>query len=325
MKQTDSAIGKVMAKINKDVGEDIAYLGDEKDDVEVIPSGILPLDFALGCGGFPRGRVTDVFGHESVGKSSICYVLIASAQKMGISCGLLDAENSFMPDYAEFHGVDSSKLLVVSPDCFEDGAEAVEAMVKGGIGLIVIDSVSSMVPRPEAEAEHGKAPMAIQARLMSQMLRKLVAPIAKHNTALVCINQMRANLMSTHAGDRYTVTGGFALKFYASIRLKVARIGGLIDDNKTHTGSLIGFTVAKNKIANPGGKAEVRYFFDKGFEKEGDLVKMGLENGVFTREGNAVLYEGMKIGRGHDDAASYLEATPDVKQKVISALFPHVQ
>jgi recombination protein RecA len=319
------SLKEILSAINSDIGTGIASMGDDKNEVEVIPTGILPLDFALGCGGIPRGRITDIFGMESAGKSTLCYILISQAQKMGIPCAIVDAENSYMPDYSQRYGVDASNLLVITPSCFEEAAESMEKLIRGGVGLIVIDSVSSLVPKSEAEAEHGKAPMAIQARLMSQMLRKLVTPIAKNNTAVVCINQMRANLMATNPHDKYTVTGGFALKFYSSIRMKVSRVGSIMGKSEKHIGYKVGFKVVKNKTANPGGNCEVPYMFDSGYIKEGDLVTMCVERDIFSKEGNSIIFEGNKIGRGHADATAYLDSNKELKQRVISLLFPQPQ
>lgn len=316
----------IVDEINKLCGKKNAFTGDDDSiaNVDVIPTNILPLDFVLGCGGIPRGKITDIFGLESAGKSSLCYTLIDSAQKKGLKCALVDAEYSYNPDYVKKFGVNVKELLIIQPDCFEEAAEIIETLVKEKYGLIIIDSVSSLVPRPEAEAEHGKSPMAIQARLMSQMLRKQVSHISKNNTSVVCVNQMRANLMATNPYDKYTVTGGFALRFYSSIRLQVSKKIVLKTKGGKPVGYIVGFQVKKNKIARPSGICEVPYLFDGGFVKEGDIASMAIEKGVFKQEG-AWIFHGETKWHGKEKANAEIQNNPTLKSQLLSQIFPQTQ
>lgn len=311
-------------ELNEKSGKTIAFYGNDRrvEKVDVIPTGIMPLDFALGTGGIPRGRITDIYGLPSVGKSTICFTLMAQAHKLGLECALVDAEYSYYPEYVKSFGVDTDKLLVIQPDCFEEAAEAIEAMVRNKTGLIVIDSVSSLVPRPEAEAEHGKAPMAIQARLMSQMLRKIVSPVSKNNTALVCINQMRVNMMSTNPYDKYTVTGGWALKFYSSVRIEVKKLTAIMGKKgEEQLGYNTGFTIKKNKLARPGLSCEIPYLFGEGFNADGDIVEMAVKKGLITQQG-AWYVMGEKKWQGKAKAESEINSDPALRDELISVLFP---
>lgn len=309
--------------LNKSAGKRIAFLGDDDsiEKVEVIPTGILPLDFAIGIGGIPKGKITNIYGRESVGKSTICYTLIAKAQEQGIQCALVDGEFSFQPAYAQKFGVNTKNLLIIQADCQEEGFEAIETVIRNGYGLVVVDSISSMVPRALAEAEHGKSPMAMQARGISQGLIKILPPLAKNNCAVVMISQMRVNLMAMHHGDKYTVTGGFALKFYSSLIIEMKRLQAITDAKKTLLGSLVGFTVKKNKLARPGGKCEVPYLFDTGFEEEGDLIQMAIEKGLIVQEGAWFTLNGERFHGKEKVALSFVEH-PDWKQALKEHLFP---
>lgn len=309
--------------LNEKAGKKIAFQGidDEIEEVEVIPSGIMPLDFAIGAGGIPRGGITDIFGLPSVGKSTLSFTLIAQAQKQGLLCALVDAEYSYSPEYVRTFGVDTTKLLVIQPDCLEEAAEAIEAIIRSKYGLVVVDSISALVPRALAEAEHGKAPMAMQARGISSMFQKIVAPLKKNKTALVCINQMRVNIMAMHAGDKYTVTGGFAIKFYSALRIEIKRLKAIMRKDEL-VGYDIGFKIVKNKIGRPGLTAETEYLFGEGFKTEGDLVEMAVEANLITKEGTAHYIIDEKKIHGKEKAALFIESDPALKSKIISALFP---
>jgi len=321
-KEEESKEEDIIAKLNEKAGSRIAYYSssDETVKVDVIPTGIMPLDFATGIGGFPRGRITDIFGLPSAGKSTICFGAIANAQRMGLKCALIDAEYSYRPEYAAQFGIDIDKLIIVAPDTLEEAGDAIETLIRGGMGLIVIDSVSGLVPRALAEADHGKSPMAMQARGMSQMLIKIISPLSKKNCALVCINQMRINLMSMHPGDKYTVTGGWALKFYSSIRIEIKRLKAIMKGEK-QLGYSVGFTIKKNKLARPGGQCEVPYLFDEGFSKEGDLVAMGIAGGIIKQEG-AWFVIGEEKYHGKEKAALAIESDLPLKKRIISVLIP---
>lgn len=309
--------------LNEKAGKKIAFQGvdDEVEEVEVIPTGIMPLDFIIGAGGIPRGGVTDIYGLPSVGKSTLSFTLIAQAQKQGLLCALIDAEYSYSPEYVRTFGVDTSKLLVIQPDCLEEAAEAIEAIIRSKYGLIVVDSISALVPRALAEAEHGKAPMAMQARGISSMFQKIVAPLKKNKTALVCINQMRVNIMAMHAGDKYTVTGGFAIKFYSLLRIEIKRMKAIMRKDEL-VGYVIGFKIVKNKIGRPGLTAETEYLFGEGFKTEGDLVEMAVEAGLITKEGTAHYIIGDKKIHGKERTAAYIEENQELKSKIITSIFP---
>lgn len=311
----------VVAKINKATGKDSASYGSEVSDqpVEVIPTGIMPLDFALGVGGIPRGKITDLFGLPSTGKSSLCLTVIAQAQKMGLQVGYIDTEYSLDLEYARKFGVDTDNMVIVTPDCGEEAFTALETMVNEKFGIVVVDSVSGMVPRAEAEAEFGKPPMGGQARLMSQGLRKMVGPIAKNNTAVIFINQLRQNLMGG-TYNPYTSTGGMALRFYASIRLEMTSTGALMSKDKA-VGYTMLFRTRKNKVAPVAEKCEVRYFFEGGFEQDGDIIEMAEERGILTRSGNTIFHGETKLGVGKEKAREAIEADHALKQKLISLLF----
>jgi recombination protein RecA len=309
--------------LNDGAGKKIAFLGadDSVEEVEVIPTGIMPLDFIIGAGGVPRGGITDIYGLPSVGKSTLSFTLIAQAQRMGLQCALVDAEYSYSPDYVRTFGVDTASLLVIQPDCLEEAATAIEATIRQKYGLIVVDSISALVPRALAEADHGKAPMAMQARGISSMLQKIVAPLKKNKTALVCINQMRVNIMAMHAGDKYTVTGGFALKFYSLLRVEIKRLKGIMKKDEL-AGYVIGFKVVKNKIGRPGRTCETQYLFGEGFGTDGDLVEMALEAGLIQKEGTAYyIVDGKKL-HGKEKASLAIEGDPPLKERIIAALFP---
>lgn len=312
----------IVSELNTKFGAKIAYYSDDNstEKIDVIPTSILPLDFALGIGGIPRGRITDIYGLPSVGKSTVSFSIIAQAQKMGLECALIDAEYSYRPEYASKFGIDTEKLLIIQPDTLEQAGEAIEALIRAKMGLIVVDSVSSLIPRALAEAEHGKSPMALQARGMSQMLLKIIAPLSKFNTALICINQMRINIMAMHPGEKYTVTGGYALKFYSSIRLEIKKLKGIMKGENL-VGYQVGFTVKKNKLARPGGECVVPYMLEEGFLKDGDLVQMGIDGGVIEQAGAWFTMKGERY-QGKEKVAQAIEADATLKKEIISLLFP---
>lgn len=309
--------------LNKKAGKKIAFQGedDQIEEAEVIPTGIMPLDFILGTGGIPCGRITDIYGLPSVGKSTICFTLMKQAQDKGKICALIDAEYSYSPEYVRSFGVDTDKLLIIQPDCLEEAADAIETLIRSKVGLIVVDSISSLIPKALAEADHGKAPMAMQARGVSQMLLKILGPVAKNNTALVCINQMRVNIMATHPGDKYTVTGGFALKFYSSVRIEVKRLKGITKKDDL-IGYLTGFKIVKNKLGRPGLSCETPYIFGEGFKSDGDLIQMCVERELIKQEGAYYIMEGVKY-HGKEKATLALESDPSLKARLVEFLFPH--
>lgn len=313
----------IIEEINKKASKKIAFQGadDHIEDIEVIPTGIMPLDYALGIGGIPRGRITDIYGLPSVGKSTICFTVMAQAQKLGLSCALVDAEYSYSPEYVASFGVDTDQLIIIQPDCLEEAADAIEALIRAKTALVIVDSISALVPKALAEADHGKSPMAMQARGVAQMLQKIVPPVAKNKTALILINQMRINLMAMHPGDKWTVTGGWALKFYSSIRIEVKKLKAIME-KETAVGYLTGFKIVKNKLARPGLICETPYMFGQGFEKNGDIIEMALEREVLRREGNSIFYGEVKLGAGKEKATQAIEADAALQMELISILFP---
>lgn len=313
-----SDIEKIIAKLNKDAGIDVAVSGDTTEEVDVIPTGIQKLDMALGVGGFPRGRITDIYGLPSVGKSTICYTAIAEAQRHGITCALIDAENSFTQDFPQKLGVDLSKLIVINPPSLEHAGDAIESLIESGVGLIVVDSTATLVPRALAEAGMDKAPMAAQARGISQMLLKLVHPLKKHNTALVFISQMRVNMMAFGLADKYVQSGGYALKFYSTIRIEMKRLKAIMKGSE-HIGYTVKFTAKKNKLSKPGIDCEVEYYFDGGFSREGDYIEMGLKSGVVEQQGAWFIVNGEKY-HGKEKAALAIESDPSLREKIIDSL-----
>lgn len=315
----------LVAVLNEKAGKKIAFQGvdDDIEDVDVIPTGIKPLDYALGIGGIPRGRITDIYGLPSVGKSTICFTLMAQAQKLGLPVAFIDAEYSYTPEYARSFGIETDKVLVIQPDCLEEAAEAIEAIIRAKYGLIVVDSISALVPRALAEADHGKAPMAMQARGIAQMLQKIIAPLSKNNCALVTINQMRINLMAMHPGDKYSITGGFALKFYSSIRMEIKRMKAIMKSEEL-LGYVVSFKMVKNKLGRPGRVAETPLLFGKGYETEGDLIEMGVGAGIIKQEGAYYIIDELsgKKYHGKEKATLALEGDPELKATLVKALFP---
>lgn len=311
-----------ITELNKFIGFDIATNGNEVENVDVIPTGIRPLDFILGIGGIPRGgKITDIYGLPSVGKSTICYTLIAQAQQQGIKCALIDGENSYTKEYPEGFGVDTNELIVVTPTCLEQAGEAIEWLAKNEVGLIVVDSTATLVPRALAEAEHGKAPMALQARGISQMLQKLMYPLKEANCGLVFVSQMRANIMAMHQGDKYTTSGGYSLRFYSHIRIEMKRLKTITVKEEV-VGYVVQFKIIKNKLSRPGLTCDIPYIYDAGFEKEGDLLDMSLAKGLLKREGNSYFYGDTKLGVGKEKALAAVNANASLKEELIAAIFP---
>lgn len=316
-------IDEMIRSLNSKLSKKIVFQG-EYPKIEVIPTGIAHLDYILGTGGIPRGRITDIYGLESVGKSTVCYSLIAEAQKKGLTCAVVESEYAFIPEYAEKYGVDTKSLIMVKPDCLEEAGDVISELIQNDIGLIIVDSVSGLVPRALAEADHGKSPMALQARGMSQMLIKILAPLHKHNTALVTINQLRINIMAMHPGDKYTTTGGRALKFYSSVRIEMKRRKAIMlagtSTNKL-LGYVVNFAIKKNKMARPSLSCEVEYRFGKGFDKDGDLAQIALEAGILEQAG-AWYVMGEQKWQGKEKTNEAIKATPALRKKILKIIYP---
>jgi recombination protein RecA len=311
-----------IAQIEKSHGKGaIMRLGsrDVLVPVSVIPTGCLSLDAALGVGGFPRGRVVEVYGPESGGKTTMTLHVIAEAQKLGGTAAFIDAEHALDPVYARKLGVDVDNLLVSQPDNGEQALEIAETLIRsGGVDVVVVDSVAALVPKAELEGEMGDPQMGLQARLMSQALRKLTAIVSKSRTCLIFINQIREKI-GVMFGNPETTTGGRALKFYASIRLDIRRIQAIKEGDRV-VGSRTRGKVVKNKVAAPFREAEFDILYGEGISREGDLIDLGVEKGVLDKSGTWLSYGGERIGQGRENARVFLKENKDIRDKLETAL-----
>ncbi len=291
----------------------------EKLAVETIPSGSLALDIALGIGGFPRGRVVEIYGPESGGKTTLTLHVIAEAQKLGGTAAFIDAEHALDPIYARAIGVDTDNLLISQPDNGEQALEIAETLIKSGaVDVVVIDSVAALVPRAELEGQMGDPQMGLQARLMSQALRKLTALTAKTNTCLIFINQVRDKI-GVMFGNPETTTGGRALKFYASIRIDIRRTQTLKSGDEK-TGNNTKIKIVKNKLAAPFKEVEPVIIFGEGISKETDLINLGVENGLIEKSGTWYGYQGERIGQGAENTRAFLRNNPEIRDRIEAAL-----
>jgi recombination protein RecA len=311
-----------IAQIEKQYGKgSIMRLGsrDVLVPVSVIPTGALSIDAALGVGGFPRGRVVEVFGPESGGKTTLALHVIGEAQKMGGQAAFIDAEHALDPSYARKLGVDVDNLLVSQPDNGEQALEIAETLIRSGaVDVVVVDSVAALVPKAELEGEMGEPQMGLQARLMSQALRKLTAIVSKSRTCLVFINQIREKI-GVLFGNPETTTGGRALKFYASIRLDIRRIQAIKDGDRV-VGSRTRAKVVKNKVAAPFREAEFDILYGEGVSREGDLLDLGVEKGLIEKSGTWLSFAGERLGQGRENARLFLKENPDIREKIETAL-----
>lgn len=315
------AIDAALAQIDKQFGKgSIMRLGSrEKVDVPAIPTGSLSLDAALGVGGMPRGRVIEIYGPESSGKTTLALHVISEAQRRGGMAAFIDAEHALDASYAGKLGVDIDNLLVSQPDSGEQALEIAEVLIRSGaVDVLVIDSVAALVPRSELEGEMGEAQMGLQARLMSQALRKLTSIVAKSKTSLVFINQLREKI-GVMFGNPETTTGGRALKFYASIRIDIRRIASL-KDGDTVIGSRAKVKVVKNKVAPPFREAEFDILYGEGISKEGDLLDLGVEQKVVEKSGAWFAFEGERLGQGRENARQFLKDNPDMRWEIDTRL-----
>jgi recombination protein RecA len=310
----EQAIGLAIAQIERQFGKGaVMRLGAQPAALEiaVIPTGAISLDVALGVGGIPRGRVTEIFGPEASGKTTLALHLIAEMQQTGGIAAFIDAEHALDPVYAQKLGVKTDELLISQPDTGEQALEIAETLVRSGaIDVIVIDSVAALVPKAEIDGEMGDAPMGMQARLMSQALRKLTGIISKSRTAMIFINQLRQKI-GMFVGNPETTTGGNTLKFYASVRLDVRRIGQIKDGDET-TGSRVRVKVVKNKVAPPFRQAEFDMMYGEGISREGDLLDLASERGLVHKSGAWYSYQEDRIGQGRENAKTYLKEHPDI-------------
>ncbi len=319
--ERSKAIDAALAQIDKQFGKgSIMRLGGrEKVDVPAIPTGALSLDAALGVGGFPRGRVIEVYGPESSGKTTLTLHVIAEAQKRGGMAAFIDAEHALDAVYAQKLGVNIDDLLVSQPDSGEQALEIAEVLIRSGaVDVLVIDSVAALVPRSELEGEMGEAQMGLQARLMSQALRKLTSIVSKSKTCLIFINQLREKI-GVMFGNPETTTGGRALKFYSSIRLDIRRIASLKDGDQV-IGSRAKVKVVKNKVAPPFREAEFDILYGEGISREGDLLDLAVEQKIVEKSGAWFAFEGERLGQGRENARQFLREHRDIREEIDTRL-----
>jgi recombination protein RecA len=313
----DKALDTALAQIDRQFGKgSVMRLGDDiRAPIEVIPTGSIALDIALGIGGLPRGRVVEVYGPESSGKTTVALHAIANAQRAGGIAAFIDAEHALDPDYAQKLGVDTDALLVSQPDTGEQALEIADMLIRSGaLDIIVIDSVAALVPRAEIEGEMGDSHVGLQARLMSQALRKLTGALSSSKTTAIFINQLREKI-GVMFGSPETTAGGKALKFYASIRLDVRRIETLKDGQEA-VGNRVRVKVVKNKMSPPFRQAEMDLMFGTGISREGGLIDVGVEQGFVRKSGAWYTYEGDQLGQGKENARAFLRDNPDLTDEL---------
>ena len=313
----DKSLATALAQIDKQFGKgSVMRLGDEaRAPIDVIPTGSIALDVALGIGGLPRGRIVEIYGPESSGKTTVALHAVANAQKAGGIAAFIDAEHALDPDYARNLGVDTDALLVSQPDTGEQALEITDMLIRSGaLDIIVIDSVAALVPRAEIEGEMGDSHVGLQARLMSQALRKITGALSQSKTTAIFINQLREKI-GVMFGSPETTTGGKALKFYSSIRLDVRRIETLKDGSEP-IGNRTKCKVAKNKLAAPFKIAEFDIIYGSGISKEGGLIDMGVEHGFVRKAGAWYTYEGDQLGQGKENARAFLRDNPDLADEL---------
>ncbi len=311
------ALQATMAKIEKDFGKGaIMKLGDEKiENVDVIPTGSIGLNAALGVGGLPRGRIIEIFGPESSGKTTLAIHVIAEAQKRGGIAAFIDAEHAFDRFYAEKLGVDVDNLWISQPDNGEQALEIADQLIRSSaIDVLVVDSVAALTPKSEIEGDMGENKVGLHARLMSQALRKLTANISRTNTTCIFINQLREKI-GVMFGNPETTTGGNALKFYASVRLDIRRVTTLKDGDQA-IGTHVRVKVVKNKVAPPFRKAEFEILFGEGISKYGELVDLGVEHGIIQKSGSWFSYEGTRLAQGRDATKAMLRDNPELCDEI---------
>jgi len=316
------ALDAALAHIEKHFGKgSIMRLGknDKSMEVDTISSGSLGLDIALGIGGLPRGRVVEIFGPESSGKTTLALHAVAEAQKKGGICAFIDAEHALDPIYARKLGVNVDDLLISQPDAGEQALEIADTLVRSGaVDILVIDSVAALVPRAELEGEMGDSQPGMQARLMSQALRKLTASISRSNTMVIFINQIRMKIGVMY-GSPETTSGGNALKFYASVRLDIRRVG-VIKDRDEVVGNQTRVKIVKNKLAPPFKTVEFDIMYGEGVSKTGELVDLGVKAGVVEKSGAWFSFDSQRIGQGRENAKAFLKQNPDMAQKIEAAV-----
>jgi len=321
------AVDDVVREIKERFGEgSIMRLGGvKKVDVEVIPTGSLSLDYALGVGGLPKGRIVEVYGPESSGKTTLALHTVANAQKRGELCAFIDAEHALDPEYARRIGVKVDDLLISQPDTGEQALEITESLVRsGGIGLIVIDSVAALTPKAEIEGDMGQQHVGLQARLMSHALRKLTAILSKTNTTIIFINQIRMQI-GVMFGNPETTPGGKALKFYASVRIEVRRAAKIQKGDEV-IGNRVNAKVVKNKVAAPFRTAEFDIMYNEGISYEGDVINLGLKHGIIKKVGTASFsYGDTKLGHGMDNAKTFLKENKKITDEIVKKIKAEIE
>ncbi len=317
----NKALESAVSQIERAFGKgSIMRLGQrETVEINIVPTGSLALDIALGIGGLPRGRVVEVYGPEASGKTTLALHAVAEAQKLGGTCAFIDAEHALDPIYAGKLGVDVDNLLISQPDAGEQALEIADTLVRSGaIDVLVIDSVAALVPRAELEGEMGDVHVGLQARLMSQALRKLTSSVARSNTLIIFINQIRIKI-GVMFGNPETTTGGVALKFYASVRIEIRRIGAIKDRDEV-VGNQTRIKVVKNKLAPPFKTVEVDIMYGLGFSKSGELIDLGVKEGIVEKSGSWFSYDSERIGQGRENAKAFLDENPDVAGRIEAAI-----
>ncbi|HMZ26234.1 MAG TPA: recombinase RecA, partial [Elusimicrobiota bacterium] len=316
------ALQLALSTIEKQHGKEaIMKLGEKsaKVKVDAIPTGSLPLDIVLGVGGLPRGRVVEIYGPESSGKTTLSLHAVAEAQKLGGTAAYIDAEHAMDPEYAKKLGVDIDNLLISQPDSGEQALEIADQLIRSGaVDIIVVDSVAALVPRAEIEGEMGDSHVGLQARLMSQALRKLTSNIARSKTCIIFINQLRMKIGVMY-GNPETTTGGMALKFYASVRLDIRRVESIKQGDKV-VGNRVRVKVVKNKVAAPFQQAEFDMLFGEGISRENSLIDMGINAGIVEKAGTWILYKDERLGQGRENAREFLKANKNIADEIDKAI-----
>ena len=315
--EKDKALDAAISQIERAFGKgSIMRMGQSSNvDIEAISTGSLGIDIALGIGGMPKGRIIEIYGPESSGKTTLALSVIAQAQKKGGTCAFIDAEHALDPSYAKKIGVDIENLLISQPDAGEQALEIADTLVRSGaIDVLVVDSVAALVPKAELEGEMGDSHMGLQARLMSQALRKLTATVARSNTLIIFINQIRMKI-GVMFGNPETTTGGNALKFYASVRIDIRRIGA-IKDKEDVIGSQTRVKIVKNKVAPPFKVVDFDIMYGEGISKTGELIDLGVKAGIIDKSGAWFSYNGEKIGQGRENAKTYLREHQEIADEI---------
>ena len=315
--EKDKALDAALSQIERAFGKgSIMRLGQNTNiDIEAISTGSLGIDIALGIGGLPKGRIIEIYGPESSGKTTLALSVIAQAQKKGGTCAFIDAEHALDPSYAKKIGVDIENLLISQPDAGEQALEIADTLVRSGaIDVLVVDSVAALVPKAELEGEMGDSHMGLQARLMSQALRKLTSTVSRSNTLIIFINQIRMKI-GVMFGNPETTTGGNALKFYASVRMDIRRIGAIKDKDEV-IGSQTRVKIVKNKVAPPFKTVDFDIMYGEGISKTGELIDLGVKAGLVEKSGAWFSYKGEKLGQGRENAKLFLKEHPEVAEEI---------